>query len=326
MKKYFILLLLTINSLLFAKTISFQDENFIGTISYNDIAKPGDAIFAKLNLKFISKQSKKQGSSDTHAVMQLFQDEKELETSRFYFINSKNKRTTTPELLCGIPLSTWLDAEKEYSLKIFIDIGTSIKKEFSLPFTLEHYDFIAETIPLNQKNSDIKQDMSVERLAQIEKLNTILKTIMPQDVYSLKPFIKPMESNRLTSFFGDRRTFTYTDGKSSTSLHYGNDYGIPEGTPIVSCAEGRVVMAENRISTGWSIVIEHLPGLYSLYYHLKELDVKEGQMVKQGELLGKSGATGLATGPHLHWEIRLNMAAVRPEFFMQDFAHQNNNN
>ena len=51
MKKYFILLLLTINSLLFAKTISFQDENFIGTISYNDIAKPGDAIFAKLNLK-----------------------------------------------------------------------------------------------------------------------------------------------------------------------------------------------------------------------------------------------------------------------------------
>ena len=59
---------------------------------------------------------------------------------------------------------------------------------------------------------------------------------------------------------------------------------------------------------------------------LKELDVKEGQMVKQGELLGKSGATGLATGPHLHWEIRLNMAAVRPEFFMQDFAHQNNNN
>ena len=49
-------------------------------------------------------------------------------------------------------------------------------------------------------------------------------------------------------------------------------------------------------------------------------------MVKQGELLGKSGATGLATGPHLHWEIRLNMAAVRPEFFMQDFAHQNNNN
>ena len=59
---------------------------------------------------------------------------------------------------------------------------------------------------------------------------------------------------------------------------------------------------------------------------LKELDVKEGQMVKQGELLGKSGATGLATGPHLHWEIRLNMAAVRPEFFLQDFAHQNNNN
>ena len=81
-------------------------------------------------------------------------------------------------------------------------------------------------------------------------------------------------------------------------------------------------MAENRISTGYSIVIEHLPGLYSLYYHLSELKVEEGQMVKQGELIGKSGATGLATGPHLHWEIRLNGSAVVPEFFLNDFTFE----
>ena len=55
-------------------------------------------------------------------------------------------------------------------------------------------------------------------------------------------------------------------------------------------------MAEDRISTGWSVVVEHLPGLYSLYYHMSELSVKEGDMVTQGQLLGKSGATGLATG------------------------------
>ena len=78
-------------------------------------------------------------------------------------------------------------------------------------------------------------------------------------------------------------------------------------------------MAESRISTGWSVVVEHLPGLYSLYYHMSELSVKEGDMVSQGQLLGKSGATGLATGPHLHWEVRLNGSAVRPEFFLNDF-------
>ena len=81
-------------------------------------------------------------------------------------------------------------------------------------------------------------------------------------------------------------------------------------------------MAENRISTGWSVVIEHLPGLYSLYYHCSELNVKEGDMVKQNQLIAKSGATGLATGPHLHWEIRLNGSAVVPEFFLNDFAFE----
>ena len=145
---------------------------------------------------------------------------------------------------------------------------------------------------------------------------------MPNDVYALGKMKVPTTSTRYTSYFGDRRTYAYTNGKSSTSIHHGNDYGVPTGTPINSCAAGRVVMAEDRISTGYSVVIEHLPGLYSLYYHLSELLVKEGDMIKQGELIGKSGATGLATGPHLHWEMRLNGASVRPEFFLSNFTFE----
>ena len=104
-------------------------------------------------------------------------------------------------------------------------------------------------------------------------------------------------------------------------MHYGVDYGVPEGTLVTSCGDGKVVLAENRISTGWSVVVEHAPGLYSLYYHMSVLSVKDGQMVKQGEKLGLSGSTGLATGPHLHWEVRLNMCAVSPDFFTNDFAY-----
>ena len=78
-------------------------------------------------------------------------------------------------------------------------------------------------------------------------------------------------------------------------------------------------MAENRISTGWSVCIEHLPGLYSLYYHMSKLNVEVGQIVEKGKLLGLSGSTGLATGPHLHWEVRLNIEAVNPDFFTEDF-------
>ena len=121
-----------------------------------------------------------------------------------------------------------------------------------------------------------------------------------------------------TSFFGDRRVYAYTGGGSSTSLHYGIDYGIPTGSEVTACGQGRVVMAENRISTGWSIVIEHLPGVYSLYYHMDSLTVEKGDMVKQGTLIGYSGATGLATGPHLHWEVRVNGNAVNPDFFVSD--------
>lgn len=145
---------------------------------------------------------------------------------------------------------------------------------------------------------------------------------MPSDIFSLKKFTTPTESQRYTAYCGDRRTYVYTNGKSSTSLHYGNDYGVPTGTEVHSCAAGKVVLAESRISTGWSVVVEHLPGLYSLYYHMNELSVKEGDMVTQGQLLGKSGATGLATGPHLHWEVRLNGSAVRPEFFLNNFTFE----
>ena len=223
-------------------------------------------------------------------------------------------------MLAGIPLSTWLSDKEVYSLKVIISTGDAQKKEIMLPFSIQKKQFASERIVLDARNTGIRKDVSPERRAQSEKLNKILETVTPQDVYTLKPFTIPVDSKRITSGFGDRRVFEYTDKKTSTSLHYGIDYGVPTGTSVHSCAEGKVVLAENRISTGWSVVIEHLPGLYSLYYHMDSLNVQEGQYVKQGEKLGLSGATGLATGPHLHWEIRLNMEAVNPEFFLKEFA------
>ena len=194
-------------------------------------------------------------------------------------------------------------------------------KDFTQKATLQMLSD-KKVIELDDKNTAIKTNNSPERAAQIDKLNNILFTSMPQDIYNLKTFKKPIVSERMTAFFGDRRIYAYTNGKSSTSLHYGDDYGVPTGTEVFACGDGKVVMAENRISTGYSIVIEHLPGLYSLYYHLNEMSVKEGDIVKQGQLIAKSGSTGLATGPHLHWEIRLNGSAIRPNFFLSDFAFE----
>ena len=264
---------------------------------------------------------KNKNDNEKRGALQLYQDKKVIEKANFYSIGKKKANQTYTDMLCGIPLSPWL-TNGNYSLKVIFSFGDDDAGEFNLPVTFKSRQFIEEVIELDASNTAIKTDMSPERLAQIEKLNNILFTTMPEDVYTLKKFTCPTTSTRYTAYYGDRRTYAYSNGKSSTSLHYGNDYGVPEGSEVRACADGKVVMAENRISTGWSIVIEHLPGLYSLYYHLSSMDVKEGDTIKQGDLIGKSGSTGLATGPHLHWEMRLNGSAVRPEFFMEDFAFE----
>jgi len=316
---WFIISIAVAAQLAAAETVRFQEQTYSGSVTYNEKAQPGDAVFVRLSMK-VSGATSDKISQKPAAVLQLFKGKERAATAQFFFTHPKNRSTETADMLAGIPLSTWLSGEETYSLKVIISTGNTQKKEITLPFSIQKKQFVSERIVLDARNTGIRKDASPERRAQIEKLNAILATITPQDVYTLKPFTIPVDSKRITSGFGDRRVFVYTDKKTSTSLHYGIDYGVPTGTPVKACAEGKVVLAESRISTGWSVVIKHLPGLYSLYYHMDSLGVHEGQYVKQGERLGLSGATGLATGPHLHWEIRLNMEAVNPEFFLKEFS------
>jgi murein DD-endopeptidase MepM/ murein hydrolase activator NlpD len=320
MKKQLIALFIFLNfGLLFAATAKYESENYNLNLIYNDVITPGDAIFVRMNITTPKNHKKSKNDPEKKATLQLLQDKKVIETAPFYALKSRKANVT--EMLCGIPVSLWLK-EGNYTIKvIYADSDTDVNT-FILPSRLVMRTFPEEVLQLDERNTSIKTDNSPERAAQIDKLNDILFTTMPSDVFSLKKFTTPTESQRYTAYCGDRRTYVYTNGKSSTSLHYGNDYGVPTGTEVKSCAAGKVVMAESRISTGWSVVVEHLPGLYSLYYHMSELSVKEGDMVSQGQLLGKSGATGLATGPHLHWEVRLNGSAVRPEFFLNDFTFE----
>jgi len=303
---------------LYARSAVYNSEEYTLKVNYNDKIVPGDAVFVRMNFQFSKNLKKSRTEAEKAAVLQLYDNKKLVDKAVFYSLNKPSKKNLPVDFLAGIPLSSWL-GDGDYSLKVIFYLDDQAK-EFDLPVFFENREFLSETIELNDSNTAIKTNNSPERTAQIEKLNNILETSITTDIFNLKPFTAPTTSTRYTSYFGDRRVYAYSNGKSSTSLHYGNDYGIPTGSEVRSCGDGKVVMAENRISTGWSIVVEHLPGLYSLYYHLDSMNVKEGDMVKSGELIGKSGCTGLATGPHLHWEVRLNMCAVRPEFFMTDFT------
>jgi murein DD-endopeptidase MepM/ murein hydrolase activator NlpD len=89
-------------------------------------------------------------------------------------------------------------------------------------------------------------------------------------------------------------------------MHSGRDFAAPEGTPVVAALSGRVVSSGDAGGYGLAIELEHeSPLRRTLYGHLSELYVKEGDRVRQGEVIGRVGSTGLSTGPHLHFELRL---------------------
>lgn len=95
-------------------------------------------------------------------------------------------------------------------------------------------------------------------------------------------------------------------------MHYGVDISAPSGTPIKAGGDGKVIFADWRGGYGQCIMIDHGKGVVTLYAHLSRISVKNGQVVKAGAVIGNVGTTGLSTGPHLHFEVRLNGDPVDP--------------
>lgn len=108
--------------------------------------------------------------------------------------------------------------------------------------------------------------------------------------------------------FGSHRLF---NGKAE-SQHTGRDFPVGEGNPVKAVANGTVVLAAEQFFTGNSVFVDHGAGLISMNFHLGSLDVKAGDEVKRGDVLGKIGSTGRSTGPHLHLGIRWLGARIDP--------------
>ncbi|MFW5684122.1 MAG: M23 family metallopeptidase, partial [Spirochaetota bacterium] len=177
--------------------------------------------------------------------------------------------------------------------------------------------FRREEIPLDSNLTALRSEPDPRKTEQTRILSDLILSRDPGALYHAGPLEWPLPPDtRRTSLFGDRRTFVYTDGRRAGAIHVGLDFAAPVGTPIVSSGTGGARMARDRIVTGNTVVIEHLPGVYSMYYHLDEIDVEEGVLVATGQPIGTVGATGLATGPHLHWEIRVGGVPVSPERVM----------
>jgi murein DD-endopeptidase MepM/ murein hydrolase activator NlpD len=121
------------------------------------------------------------------------------------------------------------------------------------------------------------------------------------------PFIRPVPQ-RANSAFGTRSIFN----GQPRSPHGGADFPSPAGAPVKAPGAGRVVLADNLYYTGATVVIDHGLGLVSLFAHLSKINVRTGDSVDAGTMLGLVGATGRVTGPHLHWTVRAAGARVDP--------------
>jgi len=123
--------------------------------------------------------------------------------------------------------------------------------------------------------------------------------------------IKPTKG-LISSEFGVRRFIN----SQPRNRHGGMDIAAPEGTEVLAPLSGEVIIASNFFYKGNVIYINHGAGLVSSYSHLSKIEVKNGDKVKKGDLIGLIGQTGRVTGPHLHWEVYLMGTAINPEIFL----------
>lgn len=146
----------------------------------------------------------------------------------------------------------------------------------------------------------------LERIARDARgLEALFSLITPQRWHG--PFLAPVAAPP-TSNFGTRSIFN----GQPRAPHAGVDFRSASGTPVVAPGAGRIVLAEELFFTGRTIVIDHGVGLFSVLAHLSAVAVSRDDVVERGALVGRVGATGRVTGPHLHWSVRLKGARIDP--------------
>jgi murein DD-endopeptidase MepM/ murein hydrolase activator NlpD len=167
--------------------------------------------------------------------------------------------------------------------------------------------FATEKLIVEKQFVEPNEQQASRAVAEQKKLRELFDRVTPEKLWQ-GSFRMPLAGSKQGTNFGKRRILN----GQPRSPHTGADFPAPTGTPVHATQSGRVVLAEELYFSGNTVIVDHGLGVYSLYGHLSATDVAVGDSVKAGIILGKVGATGRVTGPHLHWGITVNKARVNP--------------
>jgi len=168
-------------------------------------------------------------------------------------------------------------------------------------------DFHVERLTVPNTMVDLDSETERRAVAEGKQLATLYRTITPERMWRGK-FTPPVGTTGTGKGFGARRIIN----GQPRSPHSGSDFSAPKGTPVVAVNAGKVALVAEFFFPGRLVILDHGLGLYTAYFHLDSAVVNEGERVERGQTLGTVGATGRATGPHLHFGAQVAGARVDP--------------
>ncbi len=207
------------------------------------------------------------------------------------------------QAVIGIPLSA---RPGFHNLKILADGETFIHT-----FTVRDKNYKTQYLIIKNKRKVNPNQQDLERIRKETKRIKAAKAYWDDNPKPPLRLELPVKGN-FSSPFGLRRFFNNQPRKP----HSGLDIAVPQGTPIKAAASGIVINTGDYFFNGKTVFIHHGQGLITMYCHMSRIDVKEGDRVSIGDIIGKVGMTGRVTGPHLHWSVILNNAMVDPLLFV----------
>ncbi|WP_447973312.1 M23 family metallopeptidase [Nitrospira sp. Kam-Ns4a] len=204
--------------------------------------------------------------------------------------------------LLGIDLE---DAPGTHELAVAVKTAEGTRTlSYNVLVIKERYPVQRLTLPKDKV--DLDQDSLVRVKAEQQQVRTVLDQISRERFWR-GPFIEPVHGP-VAGSFGQARII---NGQPRTP-HNGEDIAAPLGAEVVATNDGVVRLTVDHFFSGKGVYLDHGLGLYSMYFHLSEIAVREGEPVKRGQVIGRVGASGRVSGPHLHWAVRVNGARVDP--------------